>query len=109
MCIKRAPAGPRIIGRACGAKKQPQVSVTAINVEPMIPAESLIRTIKRLVNEVLARMDAHFDETYEVNGRPSIPPERLLMAKVPWLGSHLQSRTWIFLPLLETEASRIWL
>lgn len=64
-------------------EKQSQVSVTClINVETMIPADHPIRTIKRLLNEVLVRMDAHFDEIYAENGRPSIPPERLLMAKV---------------------------
>jgi transposase len=64
-------------------EKQSQVNVTClINVETMIPADHPIRTIKRLLNEVLARMDAHLDEIYAANGRPSIPPERLLMAKV---------------------------
>lgn len=64
-------------------QKQSQVSVTClINVETMIPSDHPIRTIKRLLNEVLAQMDAHFDEIYAVNGRPSIPPERLLLAKV---------------------------
>jgi transposase len=64
-------------------EKQTQVSVTClINVETMIPAEHPIRTIKGLLSEVLAKMDAQFDEIYAVNGRPSIPPERLLLAKV---------------------------
>jgi len=64
-------------------EKQSQVSVTClINVETMIPADHPIRTIKRLLNEVLGEMDAHFEEMYAVNGRPSIPPERLLLAKV---------------------------
>lgn len=64
-------------------EKQSQVSVTClINVETMIPGDHPIRTIKRLLNEVLVQMDAHFDEIYASNGRPSIPPERLLMAKV---------------------------
>ncbi len=53
-----------------------------VNVETMIPTDHPIRTIKRLLNEVLARMDPHFDEIYAANGRPSIPPERLLLAKV---------------------------
>ena len=64
-------------------EKQSQVSVTClINVETMIPADHPIRTIKRLLNEVLGEMDAHFEEMYAVNGRPSIPTERLLLAKV---------------------------
>ena len=48
----------------------------------MIPADHPIRTIKKPLNEVLAKMDAYFDEIYAANGRPSIPPERLLLAKV---------------------------
>lgn len=64
-------------------EKQSQVNVTClINVETMIPSDHPIRTIKRLLNEVLAEMNAHFDEMYAANGRPSIPPERLLLAKV---------------------------
>jgi transposase len=64
-------------------EKQTQVSVTClINVETMIPGEHPIRTIKRLLSEVLKRMDRQFDQMYAVNGRPSIPPERLLLAKV---------------------------
>ena len=64
-------------------EKQTQVSVTClINVETMIPVEHPIRTIKRLLNEVLREMDAHFDEIYAANGRPSVPPEQQLLAKV---------------------------
>ena len=64
-------------------EKQSQVNVTClINVETMIPSDHPIRTIKRLLNEVLGEMDGHFDEIYAANGRPSIPPERLLLAKV---------------------------
>ncbi len=64
-------------------EKQSQVSVAClINVETMIPGDHPIRTIKRLLAEVLREMDAHFDELYAANGRPSIPPERLLLAKV---------------------------
>ena len=64
-------------------EKQSQVSVTClINVETMIPADHPIRVMKRLLNEVLGEMDAPFDEIYAAKGRPSIPPERLLLAKV---------------------------
>lgn len=64
-------------------EKQTQVSVTCLlNVETMIPADHPIRAIKRLLNAVLREMDAPFDEMYAEVGRPSIPPERLLMAKV---------------------------
>lgn len=63
--------------------EQSQVSVTClINVETMMPVEHPIRVIKRLLNDVLAEIDGRFDEMYAANGRPSIPPERLLLTKV---------------------------
>lgn len=64
-------------------EKQFQVNVAClINVETMIPTDHPIRAIKRLLAEVLVRMDPHFEAMYAANGRPSIPPERLLLAKV---------------------------
>ena len=56
--------------------------LSLINVETLIPAEHPLRVIKRMVDEVLRGMDAHFDEIYADNGRSSIPPERLLKARV---------------------------
>lgn len=86
MLRKRSERSTRIaMKRRSGMRgeKQSQVSAAClINVETMIPGDHPIRTIKRLLNEVLVKMDAHFDEIYAANGRPSIPPERVLMAKV---------------------------
>ena len=63
-------------------EKQSQVNVTfLITVETMIPADHPIRTVKRLLNAVLAQMDTHFDEIYATNGRPEI-------AEVVWLAKH---------------------
>jgi hypothetical protein len=46
-------------------EKQSQVSVTClINEETMIPGDHPIRAIKQLLNEVLAQMDAYFDDVY---------------------------------------------
>jgi len=53
-----------------------------LNVETMIPAQHPIRAIKSILTVVLREMDAHFEEMYAEVGRPSIPPERLLLAKV---------------------------
>jgi transposase len=64
-------------------QKQSQVSVACLlNVETMIPAEHPIRCIKRMLDEVLHGMDRRFEAMYATHGRPSIPPERLLLAKV---------------------------
>lgn len=56
--------------------------VSLINVETMIAADHPIRAIKRMCDEVLREMNAHFDEIYAKDGAPSIPPETLLKAKV---------------------------
>jgi transposase len=48
----------------------------------MIPADHPIRAIKSMLGMVLGQMDGHFEEIYAADGRPSIPPERLLLAKV---------------------------
>ena len=64
-------------------KPTPQTSfVSLIDVEALIAADHPIRRIKALVDTVLQGMDAHFEEMYVEGGRPSIPPERLLKAKV---------------------------
>ena len=56
--------------------------VSLINVEALIAADHPIRAIKRMCDEVLREMDAHFDDIYAADGAPSIPPETLLKAKV---------------------------
>lgn len=48
--------------------------------ETMVPASHPIREIKKLVDVVLTELSPAFDEMYAENGRPSIPPERLLKA-----------------------------
>jgi transposase len=56
--------------------------VSLIDVESLIPASHPIRVIRRMCDEVLARMSVQFDEIYSANGAPSIPPETLLKGKV---------------------------
>ena len=55
--------------------------MSLINVEALIPAGHPIRAIKRLCDEALRTMSAHFDEIYAQAGAPSIPPETLLLGK----------------------------
>ena len=62
-------------------KSQPEL-VCLISPESVVPKEHPIRTIKKFVDEVLGRMNRRFDAMYAQEGRPSIPPERLLKAKV---------------------------
>jgi transposase len=56
--------------------------VSLIDIEALIAPDHPIRRIKALVDEVLRSMSSHFDQMYVQGGRPSIPPERLLKAKV---------------------------
>jgi transposase len=53
-----------------------------INLESLIAQKHPIRRIRTMVDAVLKRLDGEFAEMYAGIGRPSIPPERLLKAKV---------------------------
>lgn len=56
-----------------------QVSMLAfIDLEERIPRDHPIRAIRRLANTALADLSPVFDQMYAVDGRPSVPPERLL-------------------------------
>ena len=65
-----------------GQQEQEPSLISLINVEQLIARDHPIRRIKRTVDEVLGRMGAIFDAMYARQGRPSIPPEQLLKAKV---------------------------
>jgi transposase len=56
--------------------------ISLINVEHLIARDHPVRRIKATVDEVLRRMEPLFDAMYASQGRPSIPPEQLLKAKV---------------------------
>jgi transposase len=53
-----------------------------VDVEARIPTKHPIRTIRRIVNEVLDGLDAEFAAMYAAIGRPSIAPEKLLRASL---------------------------
>lgn len=56
--------------------------LTLMNIEERIPRTHPIREVKQMVGEVFRRLDDHFEDLYADKGRNSIPPERLLGAKV---------------------------
>jgi transposase len=56
--------------------------LTVINLNAIVPADHPLRAIKRRVDAVLEKLSPLFDELYEDRGRPSIPPEQLLKARV---------------------------
>lgn len=47
-----------------------------------VPANHPLRPIKAYADKVLASMSRDFDELYATDGRPSIPPERLLKGSI---------------------------
>jgi len=51
-----------------------------VDLEDRVPAGHPLRVIRRIVNEVLAVLNAEFAQLYAATGRPSIAPERLLRA-----------------------------
>ena len=53
-----------------------------ISAESRVPKDHPLRRIKTLVDAALRDLSPLFEEMYASEGRPSIPPERLLKAKV---------------------------
>ncbi len=63
------------------AKSQPEF-LTLLSPESVVPQGHPLREIKRRVDQVLRELSPLFNRMYAEEGRPSIPPERLLKAKV---------------------------
>jgi transposase len=53
-----------------------------VDLEARIAADHPLRQVRELVNEALGQLDASFDKLYSDEGRPGIPPERLLRASL---------------------------
>ncbi len=61
----------------------PQASMFSyFSPESRVPEGHPLRAIKRDADAVLAALNREFDELYAEDGRPSIPPERLLKASL---------------------------
>jgi transposase len=65
-----------------GRKQAQRQFVAMIDVNARIPEGHPIREIKRLSDEVFGRLGERFEAMYSEIGRPSIPPERLLGARL---------------------------
>lgn len=63
-------------------KSDPQsiLFVAAIDLDRRIRPDHPLRAVKRLVDDDLRKMDRRFEAAYSDEGRPSIPPERLIKA-----------------------------
>ena len=53
-----------------------------VDLEERVPAKHPLRKIRQIVNDVLQSLDSEFARLYAIDGRPSIPPERLLRASL---------------------------
>jgi transposase len=53
-----------------------------VDIEDRIPSRHPLRQVKRIVDDALASLDAEFAQLYAAEGRPSIPPERLMRASL---------------------------
>jgi transposase len=49
-----------------------------VRLETRIPADHPLRAIRELIDEALRELSRTFNRLYAREGRPSIPPERLL-------------------------------
>src|SRR3954469_8025992 len=65
-----------------GRRSQQITMLAFIDLEERVPTSHPLRTIKGLADEALAALSAAFDSMYANDGRPSIPPERLLKASL---------------------------
>ena len=64
-------------------RQNPQISMLAfIDLEARVPLDHPLRTIKNIAEAALQELSPLFDEMYAEDGRPSIPPERLLKASL---------------------------
>jgi transposase len=65
-----------------GEKPKQESMLMLMSPETVVPTDHPIRAIKKLADEVLAKLSPTFDAMYASVGRPSIPPERLLKAQL---------------------------
>jgi transposase len=53
-----------------------------VDIEARVAVDHPLRLIREIANEALAALDATFERLYSAEGRPGIPPERLLRASL---------------------------
>src|SRR3974377_2236260 len=65
-----------------GKDQRSEVFFGYVSLERRIPADHPLRPIREIVDEALTKLSPVFNRLYAREGRPSIPPERLLRALV---------------------------
>jgi len=63
-----------------GKDHRAEVLFSYVSLETRIPADHPLRAIRGIVDEALQKLSPAFSRLYAREGRPSIPPERLLRA-----------------------------
>ena len=63
-----------------GEDRRSEVLFSYVRLESRIPADHPLRVIRTLIDEALKELSRDFNKLYARDGRPSIPPERLLRA-----------------------------
>jgi transposase len=63
-----------------GRREDQEILLTLTTPETVVPQDHPIRPLKVLVDEQLASLNPVFEKMYSFEGRPSIPPERLVKA-----------------------------
>ena len=70
------------MARMRGPDHKPSAMFSYVSAEERVPREHPLRAIRAFVDEILREMTREFDRLYAEQGRPSIPPERLLRAQL---------------------------
>jgi len=63
-----------------GEGDDPQPMFSYITVAQRVPQDHPLRRVRAMADEALRALSSEFDRLYSKVGRPSIPPERLLLA-----------------------------
>jgi transposase len=53
-----------------------------VSIEERIPAGHPLRRVQKLADQAIDRLNPTFYELYAAEGRPSVPPEQLLLASL---------------------------
>ncbi len=67
-----------------GTDRQQSSMFSCVSAEWRVPAEHPLRAIRAMADAALSELGQGFDAIYARNGRPSIPPEKLLRALLHW-------------------------
>jgi transposase len=65
-----------------GQHEQPGSLFSYVSIEERIPASHPLRRIRKLADQALDRLNPTFCQLYALEGRPSVPPEQLLLASL---------------------------